>query len=466
MSHEKIKITTQEEKQEIIFKKSKKLSLVNPNAAGIDIGATHQWVAVPHDRAEVSVRCFESFTADLYRLADWLEECQIETVVMESTGVYWLPVFQILESRGFEVKLVNAQHVKMVPGRKSDIQDCQWLQELHTYGLLSGSFRPEDAICILRSYLRHRDNLIRMACTQVQLMQKALTQMNLQLQNVISDLTGKTGRAILDAILKGERNPQVLAQLKDPRIKSSAETIAKSLVGDYRDEHLFCLKQAIELYDFYQRQLAECDEKIEAHLKTFEVKVDSEQKPLKEFKTKDKKYRRGNSPSFDLREAMYKICGVDLTQIEGINALTVLVVVSELGTDMSSFPSEKHLASYLGLSPNHKISGGKILKRSTRHSTNRVAKALRMAALSLRTSPSYLGAFFRRMRARMGTPKATTATARKLACLIYRMLKYGVEYIDRGGEYYEKQYREKMIKNLQRRATQMGFRITPVEVVS
>ena len=442
-------------------KRSQEISVVNPNAAGIDIGATHQWVTVPKDRAEMPVRRFESFTSDLHRLADWLDECGVETVAMESTGVYWIPVFQILESRGFEVKLVNAQHVKTVPGRKSDVLDCQWLQELHTFGLLSGSFRPEDEICVLRSYLRHRDSLGRMASTQVQRMQKALTQMNLQIQNVISDLTGKTGRAILEAILKGERDPQVLAQLKDPRIKSSAETIAKSLVGDYREEHLFCLRQAVELYDFYHCQLAECDCKIEAHLKRFEPKVDPEQKPLQDFKTKDKKYRRGNAPAFNLREEMYKICGVDLTQIEGINALTVLVVTSELGIDMSKFPTEKHLASYLGLSPNHKISGGKILKRSTRRVVNRVSQVLRMAALSLRTSSSYLGAYFRRMRSRLGSPKAVTATARKLACLIYRMLKYGQDYIDRGEEYYERKYREKVFKNLKKKAAQFGFQLTP-----
>ncbi len=436
-------------------------SPIHSDGAGIDVGATQLWVAVPEDRDENPIQSFETFTADWYRWAEWLKQCRIRSVVMESTGVYWIPLFQVLETQGFEVKLVNAHHVKNVPGRKTDIQDCQGLQQLHKYGLLSGSFRPENEIYVLRSYLRHRMTLVQAASTEIQHMQKALVQMNLRLANVIRDISGTTGLAILRAILSGERDPKKLAQLKHPVIQKSEEEIAKSLEGDYREEHLFCLQPALELSEFYQRQIEGCDRKIEEPLGQFESKVDVEQKPLPPFKNRNKKSRRGKKDAFNLREELYRITGVDLTQVDGINVLSAEVILSEVGRDMSKFPTEKHFASYLGLSPNHRISGGKILKRNTRKVFNRAAQGLRMAAMNLEKTRCALGAYYRRMKSRLGPPKAITATARKLACIIYRMLKYGQEYVDRGQEYYEQHYQEKVLKNLKKRAAQLGYQLTP-----
>jgi transposase len=438
------------------------LECVNLNAAGIDIGSSEHWVAVGEDRDEQPVRKFEAFTADLYRLADWLKECGIDTVVMESTGVYWIPLFQILEERGFEVKLVNAKHVKNVSGRKSDILDCQWLQQLHTFGLLSGSFRPEDDICILRSYLRHRDNLVRQCSSAVQHIQKALTQMNILLYKVISDIVGLTGMRIIRAILEGERDGKKLAQMKDYRVKSSANTISKSLQGDYREEHLFVLKQSVELYDFYHKQLDELDLKITAQIGSFEPKVDIELKPMPELK-KGRKKPKENSPKVDWRSAIYKMAGVDLTQIPGIDTLTTQILISEIGVDMSLWKSEKHFASWLGLSPNNRISGGKILSSRTRKSVNRAAQALRMAASTLNKSKTALGAFFRRKRAQHGSAKAITATAHKLAKIVYQMLKTGKEFLELGEQYYEQKYKQRVIKSLQKRAKSLGLAVVPIQ---
>lgn len=446
------------------------LKKINLDAAGIDVGSSENWVAVPESRDSQPVRRFASFTSDLRKMADWLKQCRIQTVVMESTGVYWIPIFQVLEERGFEVKLVNARHVKNVPGRKSDIQDCQWLQQLHMYGLLTGSFRPEESICVLRSYLRQRDVLVRDASREVLHMQKALTQMNVQIHNVISDTTGKTGMAILRAILKGERDTQKLARLKDPRVKSSEDEIAKSLEGDYRPEHLFSLRQAVERYDFCQSQMTECDREIEQHLIQLPPRENGSTGPFPERKGRGKNRKRGNAPKFEVRPLIYKICGVDLTRIEGINEYSALMILSEIGVDVSAFPTEKNFTSFLGLSPNHRISGGKVLKRGTRPVVNRAAKILRISAMTLKNSSSYLGAYFRRMRNRIGPQKAITATARKIACIIYRMLKYGEEYVDRGQDYYEEKNRERIIKNLEKRAHKFGLKlapeITPTESVS
>ena len=313
---------------------------INPNAAGIDIGSGEHWVSVPADRDSLPVRRFACFTPDLHALADWLQHCGVETVAMESTGVYWIPLFQILETRGFEVKLVNAQYVKTVPGRKSDVLDCQWLQQLHTYGLLSGSFRPEDQVCVLRSYIRQRENLIRSSCVHVQRMQKALTQMNLQLHKVISDITGVTGLAILRAIVAGERNPLALAELKHGRIRRSKTEIAAALTGDYRAEHVFVLQQELSLWEFYQAQIAACDRQIEQCLSEFADKVDLRDSPL----PKPKRCQRnsGNAPNFDLRTHLYRISGVDFTRIDGLGVLTVQTILSEVGLDPKRFPTVKH----------------------------------------------------------------------------------------------------------------------------
>lgn len=437
------------------------LSLINPNAAGIDIGADRHWVSVPVGRERENVRSFACFTADLYAMADWLKQCDIETVAMESTGVYWIPVFQILESRGFEVRLVNAHYVKTVPGRKTDVLDCQWLQQLHSYGLLSGSFRPEDQICILRSYIRQRDNLIKSACVHVQRMQKALTQMNLQLHRVISDITGTTGLNIIHAIVAGERNPKVLSTLKDGRIKATNEEIAASLTGDYRPELVFILQQELQLYEFYQAQIAACDAQIEQCLASFADKIDVIKKPLGKPKRRGKK-QPGNAPQFDLRTHLYRISGVDFTEVDGFGALTVLILLSELGLDPSRFPTVKHFTSWLGLCPGSRVTGGKVKSSKTRPVANRAANAFRMAAQTLYRSHSALGAYYRRMQARLGAPKAITAAAHKLARIFYHLWTSGDAYTDPGIDVYEQQYRERMLKNLKKKAQAFGLELIPI----
>ena len=422
--------------------KSEGLSQLNLNAAGIDVGATSHYVAVPADRAEQPVQEFEAFTADLYRLADWLGECGVETVVMESTGVYWIPLFGVLEERGFQVILVDPRRIKNVPGRKTDVRDCQWLQQLHTYGLLSGAFRPDGEVRRLRSYLRQRAMLVEYASHHVQHMQKALTQMNVKLHHVIRDITGKTGMDIMEAIVGGERDARKLARLRDPRIKADEKTIAKSLQGHWREEHIFELTQALELYRFYQGKIAECDREIEAQLERFEDRSDGDPPAAKSGRRRSK----GNAPRFDVWTHLYRMTGVDLTRIDGVDGFTALKVISEIGTDMTKWPSAKHFASWLGLSPNNRITGGKVISSKTKPSASRAAAALRLAANALHRSDSALGAFLRRKKAQLGAPKAITATAHKLARLIYTMLRDGQEYVDAGAEYYEKQYQDRALR--------------------
>jgi transposase len=361
------------------------LSCLNLNAAGVDIGATEIYVAVPGDRDPQAVRCFSTFTEDLHEAAAWLKACHIETVAMESTGVYWIPLFQILEARGFKVFLVNAHHVKNVPGRKSDVSDCQWLQYLHSVGLLRGSFRPEQAVCSVRSILRHRDSLVQMGSSHVQHMQKALDQMNLQLHHVISDITGMTGIAILEAILAGERNPHTLAALRDRRIKAGADTIAKSLVGDYRREHLFTLRQSLAAFRHYQELIAACDREIAQSVEEVESKLDPPVDPPPAFPSpsNDGSKPKASEPSFDLQTHLHRIFGVDLTQVPGINVLTARTLLAEIGPDFSRFPSGPEFASWLGLCSDNRVSGGKVLSVKTRKVKNRAATALPMAALSV-----------------------------------------------------------------------------------
>jgi transposase len=386
-------------------KRSKAVSLpiVEANAAGIDIGATKIFVAVPADRDVESIRCFDTFTADLERLADWLEQCQIRTVAMESTGVYWIPLFQILEERKIEACLVNAQHLKNVPGRKkTDVEDCQWIQHLHSVGLLRGSFRPNQEICAIRSLWRHRDNLIQLATIHLQHMQKALDQMNLQIHHVISDLAGTTGLAIVDAILAGERDLAKLAQLRDWRIRASEETIIKSLVGDYREEHLFTLRQSLQSYRHYQHLIQEVDGQVKQMMRRLPGRVNIGEKPLPTEKNPRKTPWRNEPPQ--LREDLYRTFGVDLTQIPGINTLTAQMLLTEIGPDLSRFPTAAAFCSWLRLCPEPKISGGKVLSSKTRPTKNRAALALRMAAQGLHRSQTFLGDYFRRMKARLGTP--------------------------------------------------------------
>jgi transposase len=437
------------------------MPIIHPHAAGIDVGAEEHWVCVPADRDTQPVQRFSAFTCDLYRLADWLTACRITTVVMESTGVYWIPLFQILEARGFAVALVNARHAKNVPGRpKTDRFDCQWLQRLHSYGLLASSFRPPETICQLRSLVRHRDSLLQMAAKHIQHMQKSLDQMNLHLHHVISDITGVTGLRIIRAIVAGERDPRALALYRDYRIKSSEDTIAKALEGDYRAEHVFTLTQSLALYDFTQQQIALCDQEIEHVLDTFDARVDPADSPLPPPTTTHRQPQR-NEPAFDLRTHLYRITGVDLTQVPGLQAPTIHIVLSEVGLDMSKWPTDKHFASWLGLCPDNRISGGKVLATGSRRVQNRASRALRMAAQSLRTSPSYLGAFFRRMRSKLGPAKATTATAHKLAKILYHMLKEKTPYRERGAEYYLHQDHERKLRQLRKQAKHLGFDLVP-----
>jgi transposase len=440
------------------LKLPKHLEHINKMAAGIDIGSRSHFVAVPDGCAEVCVREFKSFTTDLYELADWLKRCGIETVAMESTGVYWIPLYELLESSGFDVRLVDARHVKNVSGRKTDVLDCQWLQQLHTYGLLSNAFRPTEQICILRSYLRQRGMLIEQAASHIQHMQKALTQMNLQLHHVISDIMGDTGMRIIRSIVAGERDPKLLANYRDCRCKNPVEIIEKALTGNYRHEHVFALKQALELYDVYQSKVAACDDEIENLLSQFECRKDvSVDESDSSVKKKDKKSK--NEPSFNLTAHMLSVTGVDLTAIPGIGAFSALRIISEIGLDMSRWKSSKQFAAWLGLCPGNKVSGGKRLSGKTKRTANYAASALRMAASTLYRNDSALGAFLRRLKFRLGAPKAITATAHKLAIIIYSMLKGRKEYVETGQDYYEQQYRQRCIKSLQDRAKTLGFGI-------
>src|SRR5215472_4305551 len=433
------------------------LECIEPNAAGIDVGATEIYVAVPPDRDPNPVRSFQTFTEDLQALAAWLLACRIRTVAMESTGVYWIPVFQILEARGIKVCLVNSQHVKHVPGRKSDVADCRWLQYLHSVGLLRSSFRPEDAICRVRSLLRHRDGLVEMAAAHIQHMQKALSQMNLQLHHVLSDLTGKSGMAILDAILAGERNPQVLANLRDGRVKASAETIVKSLVGDYRREHLFTLRQSLDSYRHYQALMAACDREIEDYLKEFDSKIDIDQHPLPPERYPHR--RRKNEFHFDMRTELYRILGVDLTAIPGFNAITAHAVLAEVGRDLSRFRNAAAFVSWLGLCAQNKKSGGKVLSTKTRRTKNRLNSALRVAAQTLHRSQTYLGAYYRRMRARLGAPKANTAAAHKLARILFHLLTAAQPFDENVFAADEQRRRTRMENRLRRQAREFGFQL-------
>jgi transposase len=427
----------------------KHLVHLNTCAAGIDVGSKSHFVAVPEGVDPEPVREFSTFTDDLERLADWLISCGVTTVAMESTGIYWIPVFEILESRGLEVKLVNARHVKNVPGRKSDVLDCQWLQQLHTYGLLRGAFRPSDQVVALRAYVRQRATLVKVSGSHIQHMQKAMSQMNLQLHNVVTDITGVTGMRIIKSIVAGERDPHKLAAFRDKRCKNDAQTIARSLRGNYRPEHLFSLQQAVELYDFYLSKIDECDRQILQQLRLFDGK-DSEENS------------GGNGkPPVTVAEALMRMSGVDLTTIDGIETASALKIIAEVGIDMSRWKSDKHFASWMALSPGAKISGGKVLSSATKKIANRAAQAFRLAAYGLARSKSALGAYFRRQKARLGAPKAITATAHKLARLVYAMLKNGTSYVDVGQDYYEERYQARVLQNLKRKAKHLGFELIP-----
>jgi transposase len=444
------------------------LRRIRKDAAGIDIGSETHYVAVPPDRATPAVRRFGCLTPELHAMAQWLKACSVTTVAMESTGVYWIPVAQVLEQYGIDIVLADATHVKHVPGRKTDVSDCQWIQQLHACGLLRGAFRPERAVQVLRTYWRHREGLVDGCAQQIHLMHKALEQMNLQLHKVLSDVSGVSGMRIIRAILKGERDGTTLAGLCHGTVKAGRETVAKALTGDYRTDHLFTLRQAVELYDIYQEKMAACDGEIQRRMATFAPKADLKDLPPSRKGGKGRK-RRKNQPHFDLRAEMFRMTGADLTQVDGIDTLTAQTALCECGHDLNAFPSEKHFTSWLGLSPNNRITGGKVRRTRTRRVQNRLANALRVAAQSLHHSRSALGAFYRRMKARLGPAKAITATARKLACQIYRLLKYGQDYVDPGERAYEQRYREQQMRLLKKRAQILGFELVAVgtgEIVS
>jgi transposase len=441
---------TKKEKQKVSCHQN--WPVLHPDCAGIDLGSREHWVAIPPDRAGEAVRRFGATTPDLEAMAQWLKEHGVTDVAMEATGVYWIAVFQLLERQGFKVLLVNARQIKNVSGRKSDVLDCQWIQRLHTYGLLGGSFRPADPYCVVRSYLRYRDELIATRSVQVQHMQKALLQMNLQLNVVLTDISGQSGQSIMAAILKGERDPLKLAALADRRVKSSREEIARALVGDYRAEHLFVLKMACELYHYYESKITACDEQLALELAQLPDRVDPQLRPLP-AKAKTKKV----DPA--LREGLYRKLGVDLTAIESVGTTVALTVLTEVGPDLSAFPTEKHFCSWLGLCPDHRISGGKILSRRTRRVVNRLSDALRLAATTLERSATAMGAHYRRMKARLGAAAAVTATAHKLARIIYRMLKHGDQYVRQGIEEYEQKYHQRKLASLTRSAAALGFKL-------
>lgn len=433
----------------------KRLEIAFPNAAGIDVGGSKHFVAVPADRAEEPVRQFGVYTADLQALADWLQGCGIDTVAMESTGVYWIGLYELLERRGFTVHLVNTRHVKNVPGRKSDVLDCQWLQQLMSFGLLRGAYRPADEVCVLRAVMRHRDALLQEQGRQIQRMQKALLQMNLQLSEVLADIVGSSGQAILRAIVAGERDPLRLAKLRDHRVRAPEAQIAKALEGTWREEHLFALEQSLALFDAYQAQLRGCDGKLQSLLERM-ARHSTTPTAKPRAKTPAK-----NAPKFNLRSALCRWCGVDLTCIDGLEVTTVLKVLAETGTDLSRFASVKHFCSWLTLCPGTKISGGKRLAGRTAPSLNRAKLALKMAASNLLRSQSALGAYYRRLCARMDKPRAITATAHKLARLIYFALTRGQDYVDRGEAYYEERHKQRVIASLRRKAASLGLQISP-----
>jgi len=440
------------------------LEVIHPDAAGIDIGNESHYVAVPPSRDSQPVRRFGCTTAQLKAMAAWLQQCGIRTVAMQSTGVYWIAVYDILEQAGLDVYLVNARDRKNLPGRKTDVQESQWLMKLHTYGLLRNSFRPSQQIRTMRTYWRQRNDLVQSAGRHIQRMQKALTQMNIQLANVLSDVSGMTGQAIIKAILRGERDPYKLAAFRDCRVQASEEEIARSLEGNWQDDLLFVLKQEQDGYEFCQQQMAECDRQLAQYLRQREDRSQGASLPEETRKGRRKK-KRANKPQFDLREALFHMTGTDLTRIDSIDVMTATTIISEAGWDMSKWKTEDHFVSWLRLCPDNRISGNKVIGKGRLPTNNPISIALKMAASTLRLSKTYLGAQFRRFRTRLGAPINIKAMAAKLARLVYRMLRYGMKYADQGAAFYEAPHRQLQIKQLKWKAAKLGYQVTPVPAV-
>jgi transposase len=446
--------------------KERLFEVISPDAAGVDVGASEMWVCVPGENEQERVRQFGTDTVELEAIAAWLLQHGVRTVAMESTGVYWIPLFQVLENHGLEACLVNARHVKNVPGRrKTDRLDCRWLQKLHACGLLSSSFRPTAEICRLRTCMRHRANLVREQAEQILRMQKALREMNVQLDAAVSDVTGVSGTRIMEAIIAGERDPATLARMADRRIRKSQKEIARCLQGDYRPEHLFVLKQALAAYRFFQEQMRDCDQEVERYSGELERTAGRADTALPALAAGEKrKPKSKNVPAYDVRTHLYRLTGVDLTRIPGIAELTAQGLISETGLDMSRWQTAKHFASWLDLCPSPKVSGGRVIGQGRRHASNRASQMFRQAASSMGNSPSWLGSFYRRMRARLGAGPAVKATAHKLALIYYHVLSTHTEYRQIDTQQYDQRLRERTIRNLQRRARQLGMDLVPAEV--
>lgn len=465
---------TKSKKQQPEKKALTPLKNINYSVCGIDVGANSVFVCAQVGE-ELEIREYSTFTADLKAMIEWLKSCKVTSCAMESTGVYWIPIFDVIEASGIEVILVNAYHVKTVPGRKTDVKDCQWLYQLHSYGLLRGSFRPTKEILPLRAYVRQRSRLFEKGAQEVLLMQKALTQMNVRLTMVVSDITGLTGMKIIRAIIDGERDQHKLASLRDHRCQKDVMEIAKGLEGTYQEEHVFALKQSYEAYQFFHAQVLECERNIERELTRLheslyqhkgkdseaialpDEKVENFSELTKKAKRRNKTIANRSAYYFDAPEKVEKCTGVNLLEIPGMEASTLVKILSEIGTDMSRWPTADHFASWLGLCPGNKISGGKVLSSRTKPSSNRVAQALRIAANTLYRSQTALGSFFRRMRAKFGAPKAVTAVAHKLARIIYHMLKSKKSFVELGADYYESQYQNRVIASLKKRAKEFGL---------
>jgi transposase len=438
------------------------MSRVNPNAAGVDIGAEEIVVCVATNETTQLVRGFGNYTVDLHAIADWLTEHKIKTVAMESTGVYWIPLFEVLEQKGFECLLISSRSLRRVPGRKSDVTDSQWIQTLHSYGLLESSFRPQADLIALRSLLRHRRGLIDHRSPHVLHMQKALLQMNIQLSQAVSDVTGVTGQTIIRAILSGVRIPKMLASLREPGCKNSEEEIAKALTGTWREEHLFVLKQAVGLFDFYSQQILECDQEIERMYAQTRTDLEAEElQPLPKRKRNSHSKNKFHETE-KIRGHLKRVSGVDISLVDGMGVSLAQTVILECGTDMTKFPTEKHFCAWLGVAPKHEISGNKVLKNTTLKTKNRAGQAFRMAAQSVKQADCAFGVLYRRLRARLGPSQATVATAHAIARVVYRMLKYKVEYDPLTVNEYQKQYEEQQIKYMKKRAAKLGYELTPV----
>jgi transposase len=434
------------------------LEVVHPDAAGVDIGNESHYVAVPPNRDSQAVRRFGCTTAELKAMAHWLKQCRIQTIAMQSTGVYWIAVYDVLEAAGLDVYLVNARDTKNLPGRKSDVQESQWLMKLHTYGLLRNSFRPSQEIRTMRTYWRQRNDLVQAAASHIQRMQKVLTQMNIQLANVLSDISGVTGQAIIKAILAGQRDAHKLAELRDPRVRASEEQIAQYLEGNWQEDLLFVLKQEQQGYEFCQQQMAACDRQLQQYLQQREDRSRGASLPEEMRKGRLQK-KKGNKPQFDLRAELFRMTGTDLTQIDGLDVMTATTILSEAGWDMSKWEDEDHFVSWLRLCPDNRISGDKVIGKGRLPTNNRASIALRMAASTLRMSNTYLGAQFRRFRTKLGSPIAIKAMAAKLARLVYRMLRYGMKYVDQGAQFYDAQHRKLQVTQLKWKAAKLGFRV-------